>query len=376
MQEIKFDTSKRDSQASEVMPLSAGEFDLEAYADYENSLLKKCGAFWKADSGVAVYRRMRAAEVFADGSRDMKRSLELQLGCLQKSMAFQADVPNFLEPWYGIGIYASAYGVDYKWNEGQAPASHCRFDTLSEALEYEPQAVALTAIGRHTLNMIDYFMNKTKGKLPVCFTDAQSPLNTSTLIVNTSDMLMNMMLDPDSVKKFLDILAGQMIDFVAEQKKIIGNCQVNPGHGFASARNFDGYGQSDDNIVMLSNEDYLECAVPSFQKVGLAYGGPVLHSCGDWSGKLSILHKIEGLKMVDAAFSVQTDPNPNPAVPFPDMLMNTGIVLNARIVGDLRVIERTVRQLWRPGMKLMVVTYCPTVEEQERAYNLIHEICV
>jgi hypothetical protein len=373
---MKFNIAKRDSQATEVTPVSPERFDAEAYSAYEAALLKKTDVFWKTDSGVAVYRRMRAAEVFADGSCDMKRSLELQLGCLEKSMTFKADIPNFLEPWYGIGICASAYGAEYVWNKGQAPALHYRFETLAEALQYEPQAIAQTGIGRHALNMIDYFINKTKGKLPLCFTDSQSPFNTSTLIVNTSDMLMNILLEPASVKVFLDNLAGLMIDFIAEQKKNIGDCLVNPGHGFASARNFNGYGQSDDNIVMLSNESYLECAVPSLEKVGLCYGGPVLHSCGDWSDKLPVLDKIKGLQMVDAAFSVETDPSPNPVPPFVETLANTGIVLNARIVGNLDVIEKTVKQLWRKGMKLIVVTYCPTPEEQEQAYGIIHEICV
>jgi len=373
---MKFDTSKRDSQATDITPISPEKFDMDAYASYEKTLLEKTDAFWKADSGVAVYRRMRAAEVFADGSRDMKHSLELQLGCLEKSMAFKADIPNFLEPWYGVGTAAAAYGGDYIWNEGQSPAIHYRFNTVAEALQYEPQPIAQSNIGKHTLEMTDYFMDRTQGKLPMSFTDAQSPLNTSTLIVDTSELMMNILLDPDSVKKFLDILAGLMIDFVAEQKKIIGNCLVNPGHGFASARNFDGYGQSDDNIVMLSNDSYFECAVPSFEKVGLAYGGPVLHSCGDWSNKLPLINKIKGLRMVDAAFSPETDPNPNPALPFAEALANTGIVLNARIVGNLEVIEKTVRQLWRKGMKLIVVTYCPTPEEQEQAYGIIHEICV
>jgi hypothetical protein len=318
---------------------------------------------------------MRAAEVFADGSRDMQRSLALQLGCLQKSMDYRADIPNFLEPWYGVGIYASAYGVDYVWNPGQAPASHCRFATLAEALRHEPQPVAQTAVGRHTLEMIDCFMNRTKGKLPLCFTDAQSPLNTATLIVDTTSVMMDIVLDPEAVKRFLDILAGLMIDFVAEQKKLIGDCLVSPGHGFASARNFEGYGQSDDNIVMLSNDDYLACAVPSFEKVGLTCGGPVLHSCGDYSVKLPVMHRIRGLRMIDAAFSPETDPNPNPALPFAEALAHSGIILNARIVGDIEVIKRTVRQLWRPGMKLIVVTYCHTPEEQERAYDAIHEIC-
>lgn len=80
--------------------------------------------------------------------------------------------------------------------------------------------------------------------------------------------------------------------------------------------------------------------------------------------------------MVDAAFSTQTDPNPNPALLFSEALADSGIILNARIVGNLDVIERTIRQLWRPRMKLIVVTYCPTPEEQKQAYDLIHEICV
>ena len=79
--------------------------------------------------------------------------------------------------------------------------------------------------------------------------------------------------------------------------------------------------------------------------------------------------------MVDAAFSAETDPHPNPVAPFAEGFAGTGIVLNARIVGDVGVIEKTVRKLWRPGLKLIVVTYCPTPEEQERAYNVIHEIC-
>ncbi|MCJ7673544.1 MAG: hypothetical protein MUO33_00145 [Sedimentisphaerales bacterium] len=36
-------------------------------------------------------------------------------------------VAKFLEPWYGIGTVASAFGLDYVWKEGQAPAVRPRF---------------------------------------------------------------------------------------------------------------------------------------------------------------------------------------------------------------------------------------------------------
>ena len=121
---------------------------------YADELNERCDAFWKADSGVVVYRRMRVADCFSYGCRDMKSSLENQLGALTMSMRYKADVPNFLEPWYGIGTIASAYELDYIWSKGQAPAIKAPFNSLDEVLERVPVAVEDTQIGAHTLEMI------------------------------------------------------------------------------------------------------------------------------------------------------------------------------------------------------------------------------
>ena len=62
--------------------------------------------------------------------------------------------------------------------------------------------------------------------------------------------------------------------------------------------------------------------------------------------------------MVDGAFSEETDPDPNIVEPFAEQFVNTGIIVNARIVGDIQIITETVKKLWKPGIKLIVVTYC------------------
>lgn len=371
----KFDTSKSDTQATEVKPVKPDQFDFKAYQEYESSRLDKCEEFWNGNSGILVYRRMRVAEVFSYGSADMKQSLEWQLGALQESMKYKADVPNFLEPWYGIGTAASAFGIDYIWNKGQAPAVEAKFKTTSEAVLYDPVPIADTPIGKHTLNMIEYFLEQTKGKLPLSYCDVQSPLNAASNIVDINNFMMDMMLNPEAVKTVLDKLANLIIDFSKEQQKLIGDCLALPGHGFASCRRWDGFGMSDDNVVMLPNDIYEQVIIPSFVKTGDALGGPVFHSCGNWSGKIQSVKNIPGLKMVDGAFSVQTDPDPNPTEAFKKGFANTGIVLNARIVGNLELIERVVKELWEPGMKLVVVTYCQSPEEQAEAYELIRVNC-
>lgn len=370
-----FDTSLADSQATSVHLLKFTEFDISAYSEYEQQLLETCQDFWECNSGVLVYRRMRVAEVFSYGCKNMQKSLEWQLGALQQSMYYKADIPNFLEPWYGIGIVASAFGRDYVWHANQAPAIAEKFSSTKEALEYGFIPVNETKIGKHTLQMVEYFLEKTNGKIPVSFCDMQSPLNVAENIVYINALMTDFLLDQDSVKELFEKISDLMIDFTQILKKLIGHALVSPGHGFASSRRFEGLGMSDDLFIMLPDDLYQEIAVPAFEKTSIPFGNSAFHSCGNWSKKIPVVKQIKGLKMIDAAFSKATDPNPNPVEDFSKSFSNTGIIVNARIVGGLDVIEEKVRKLWHPGMKLIVVTYCKTPEEQEQAYNIIHEIC-
>lgn len=375
MSNERFDQTIADVQATLVEPVRPEAFDCEAYADYEASLLERCRIFWRAESGVLVWRRMRTAEVFTYGCKDMKASLAWQLGGLKKSMDYKADVPNFLVPWYGIGTVASAFGEDYIWKEKQAPAIRPKFKSVKDALHCSPLPVAQTRIGRHTLRMIDYFLEKTGGRLPMSLTDTQSPLNVAGNIVEMSNFFIEMLDDPPAVKTLLNRLVELLVEFTREQVRHIGKAMVWPGHGYSSCRCFEGLGMSDDNASMISGEQYLEFAAPAVERAGKPFGGSAFHSCGNWSDKAEAVKRIAGLRMVDGAFSAATDPSPNPPEPFAEAFVKTGIVLNARIVGGPQTVADNVRRLWKPGMKLIVVTYCRSPEEQAEAYDHIHGIC-
>jgi len=371
----KFDQTSVDVQATPVEPVAPEAFDFDAYADYEASLLERCRSFWQAESGVLVHRRMRAAEVFSYGCRDMKASLAWQLGCLKKSMDFKADVPNFLVPWYGIGPVAGAFGIDYIWKEKQAPAVRPKFRSVKEALDWATTPVSQSSIGAHAMEMIDFFLEKTGGRVPISLTDTQSPLNIAGNVVEMSDFFLSMFDEPEAVKALLQRLAELLAEFTRDQIERIGKAIVWPGHGYASCRSFDGLGMSDDNALMISGDQYLEFAAPAVEYLGESFAGSTFHCCGDWSDKAEMVKRIHGLRMVDGAFSAATDPTPNPPEPFAETFANTGIVVNARIVGDCETVVETVKKLWAPGMKLIVVTFCQTPEEQAEAYDRVHDIC-
>jgi hypothetical protein len=374
VQERPFDNLIADSQGTAVEPLPPTKFDFERYADYEAELLERNRTFWRAPGGMAVYRRFRVPQVYTFACRDMETSLALQLGALQESMKYKADIPNFLEPWYGIGTIASAFGAAYHWTEGQAPAVKAPFRSVEEALEKQITPVEETDIGKHTLRMIEYFLEQTHGRLPISLTDTQSPMNTASFLIETSNFYMAFYDNPDGLKKLLTLIAELLISFTRKQMELIGDALVYPGHGFASSRSFSGLGMSDDVMITLSAEQYSEFEMPAIQMAGKPFGGPAFHSCGNWSGKTEVVKKIADLVMVDGAFSSETDPNCNPIPPFVESFAGTGVVVNARIVGDTDVVIDKVKQLWVPNMKLIVVTYSKTPEEQAQTYLRLNQL--
>jgi hypothetical protein len=343
------------------------------YAEYAAALDEKCACFRDSNEGILVHRRFRVPEVFAGNCKDMELSLGLQLSALQISMGYAMDVPNFLEPWYGIGAVPAAYGAEYVWNGDLAPATVPLFKTVDEALAAESVEIEETPVGKHIINMIDYFLEKTGGNIPLSLSDVQSTLDSAAALIETSEFYMACLEDPDSVKKLLGRITELTVNFAKKQAAMIGKLLVFPGHGFSSSRSFTGMGFSDDNSIMLSPETHREICGDSMVRFGQAFGGFAFHCCGNWSVKTESIKALGGIKTVDGAFTVRTDPSPNPIAPFRDSFAGSGICVNARMVGSRDEVLEKVKEFYKPRMKLIVVTYCESSEEQKNIYEVIHE---
>lgn len=374
MPENKFDTTLRDSQGTAVKPLSPGEFDLDAYQEYEAGLLERNREFVKAKEGLLVYRRVRADGVFYDKCRDYKESLALQLGALKMGMEYEADIANFLEPWYGIGYIASSFGGKYRWDEGQAPSVEQPFESVSQILASDHVPIASTDTGKHTLEMIEYFMDQTKGKVPVSFSDIQSPMNMLSYLVPVTNLFYDIIDEPEQVEQAAGLLTDLLAEFLKKQQELIGDALARPGHGFASSREFTGVGLSNDLSIMLQEEDYEDVFKACDERLGDLFGGVVYHSCGVWEKKINMVKNYRNAFMADGAFTPETDPAPNRPEVFGEGFAGSGIILNARAVGNCETAYEAFQKLYRPGQKLICVTYCKTPEEQAKLYRMLHEM--
>lgn len=355
-----------------VTPAEPGTFDFARYEAHAADADARYEAFMRQPEGVAVWQRVRVGDVFRDGCRDMAQSLRWQLGGLAKALAYLTDAPNYLEPWYGIGVTAGAFGAVYEWPEGQAPVARPQHRRVAEV----PDLVARQGeIMAHVLRMIDYFLEETHGRLPMSWSDIQNPLNTATELVDTSGFFQGFIDAPDAVRRVLGALADELIRFTQEQSRRIGGCLVQPGHGFASARSGRGIGLSTDNLVMISPRAYRQFCAENDARIGAAFGGTAIHSCGDWARWIDAVKANPQLCMVDAAFTPRTDPHYNDPAAFRNAFAGTGVIVHARMVGDPDEVLARVRELWGPGMRLIVVTYEQDADAQHRLYRDIHALC-
>jgi hypothetical protein len=370
-----FNYTLKDAQAMPVTPIDPQKFDLARYEAFTAEADQRYAGFLSKPDGLAVWQRVRVGEVFRDACRDMRESLCLQLGGLTKSLDYATDASTYLEPWYGIGTTASAFGGEYDWFEGQAPAVRPLYKAISEVPPLALRDFDQVPIMRYTLDTIEYFLDQTQGRVSISWSDLQAPLNVATELIDTSAFFTALIESPDRVREILSAITEVVIRFTQQQSALIGDQLARPGHGFASSRAGKGIGLSTDNLVMISPRMYEKFCVADNIKIGAAFDGVAIHSCGAYARWLPALKKIDNLLMVDAAFSPQTDPDPNTPEAFRDAFVNTGIIVHARMVGEPDEVLALTKRLWTPGLKLIVVTYVQDSVAQQQLYHDLHALC-
>ncbi len=375
MSSKKFDVTSKDPMAIPVTPVEPRNFDLARYEAYAAAADERYAQFLAKPEGVMVWQRVRAGEVFRDACRDMAESLAWQLGALARSLDYLTDAPTYLEPWYGIGTIAAAFGAGYHWAPGQAPAVRPVFDSVEAAAALAVRPFETVPILNYTRQTVAYFLEQTGGRVPLSWTDIQGPINVAGGLLDLSQLLLGFIDAPDEAARILATVTDTLIQYYREQAAQIGPALARPGHGFASSRRGTGMGLSTDNLVMISPEMYSRFCRQDFGRIGEAFGGVALHSCGNWFRWLEVVKATPHLAMVDGAFSPETDPAYNNCESFRDALAGTGVVLHARIVGDPDEVMARVKRLWQPGLKLVIVTHVQEPAAQRQLYRDIHAYC-
>ncbi|MCK9411174.1 MAG: hypothetical protein M0Q53_02660 [Prolixibacteraceae bacterium] len=282
------------------------------------------------------------------------------------------DLP-FLEPWIGTGVYANAFGCELMWRENDAPDVHYKYHKIDEVANIEYPEYHKSSAMTMVLDCIDYFKEKTGEMLPISLTDTQSPFDTATLILDTTEFFTACYMAPEIIADFMSKITNLVIEFSKVQTERIGEkLLVRPGHLMPSSCSCGGISISDDNLAVSSPDINELFSFPCNQKIADAFNGLAIHSCGPWAHTMERLDKIRNITMIDCAITTANDPTPNRPSDVRDAMRNKGIIVKARFGNDMRKVLPLIEEIFDPSLKLIIeIIY--DEEHAERNYHLIKE---
>ena len=289
----------------------------------------------------------------------------------QLNLPWTDELP-YLEPWIGTGIYATAFGCEYKWRDDNAPDVYYRYHKIEELRGVEKPDYRKSAVMQMALECIDTFLERTRGELPICLTDTQSPFDTASLILDATVFLEACYSEPETVHHFLQVVTDLIIEFSRVQQARIGDSRVaKPGHIMPSSPAYAGISLSDDNLSFCSPVMNDQFPLKYDQQIADAFGGVAIHSCGMWESTMKRVTKMRSVLIIDCAVSPDCDPNPNQPARVRKALEGSGIILKARVGGDVNAALKILDEVVDPAQQIVVeINYDPQAAESNyRAIN-------
>jgi len=282
------------------------------------------------------------------------------------SMEWSDELPH-LQPWFGTGVYANAFGCEYLWREGEAPDTHVRYKRIEEARGLEMPDWRRSPVMAMVLEEIAVLKERTCGRFPIALTDTQSPCDTATLVLDTSELFTACYTEENTAAALMETVADLVIEFSRVQAERIGEGLVSrPGHVMPSLPSLTGITLSDDNMAVSSPQINETFALRFDLKIAKALGGVVLHSCGVWDHTMRKLRAPEVIG-VDCAVDRAWDPTPMTPEAVGDALEGTGVIAKARCGGTPGEITGAIRALARPGMR--IILDIARIEQDDEAYR-------
>lgn len=295
----------------------------------------------------------------------------------QLSIDYCDDLP-YLEPWIGSGVYAHAYGAEYLWGKGRAPDTKHRYKTIDEVKGLAYPDYRKSTIMQMVLDSIDMLKERTSGKIPISLTDTQSPQDTATLVMDTTEFLIGMYTDPETVHELLANITKLKIEFSHVQIDHIGkDLLASPGHGFAGLPFLSGIGVSDDDMVFSSPDLNEQFSFPYINRLSEEFGGIALHSCGNWVKSMPRLKTLINLMMIDFAVPGNlTDPNPIPCKEAHEALKEMDCILKVRPGNDIDLIVQDLQELYGirdGGRQKIIVEYPYSGDDYAENFKIISD---
>ena len=271
--------------------------------------------------------------------------------CLQ--LNWTDDLP-YMEPWIGTGVYANAFGCPYCFRNDNAPQVRYRYQKIEELCSVDYPDYRQSPIMKMVLDCIDCLRERTRDRLPIALTDTQSPFDTATLVLDAAEFFVACYTHPEIVTRFLQQITDLIAEFSRVQMERIGpTLLVQPGHTMPSIVGGAGISVSDDNLAVSSPQVNRRFALPMNAQLAALFDGLAIHSCGVWAHTMAMLSDFPKITAIECAVGHgphDSEPTPNSPVAVRNAIVDSSIVVKARLAADIEQAVAALHDLAAPHL--------------------------
>jgi len=158
------------------------------------------------------------------------------------------------------------------------------------------------SLARHWLDMQQYFLDQTEGRLPVHVVDMQGPADVAAQIWSYDGLLLAAYTDPEAYHRVMGLATAAFLAFWKAQRQLLGP-QFVATHlfGWNWVPADCGASLSADSLVMVSADFYREFYQPYLCQIAEALGGLAIHSCGNWSHMVKPVCQTPGVRSINVS---------------------------------------------------------------------------
>ena len=178
----------------------------------------------------------------------------------QSHLKIHEEFPDviFVPGWwmeYGMAAEPSALGAKIKFWDNNTPSEYhnlMSIDDVDKLHKYEVESDAFMAMTLHRIRMQKQQVFDAGYIMPMV--TARGPMCTAGFVRNTSDLMLDLVDEPEKVHKLLDLTTNLIIDWLKAQQKAIGDC-------------VEGLFILDDIVGFVNEDHYLEFCHPYLKRI-------------------------------------------------------------------------------------------------------------
>jgi hypothetical protein len=232
-------------------------------------------------------------QVIEDPAADMTRQMQANRN---QEAVHDFTVPH-LKTGIGLGAIAASFTGACRWSD----ESDAWIDPI---IKDQPDAVYDLALpdprqsGLNPLIFERIQRYQEQDVYPVQPCNIASPLTTASYIWGYSDFLPALIFSPREVHHLLELVTQATIDVVRAQLAAIDDLWCLSHEDWYMPTEM-GIRVSDDVLAVISPQHYREFGVRYNNILSQAFGGIVVHSCGDIAHQIPAILETEGLRAID-----------------------------------------------------------------------------